>query len=513
MTWNIGLARTIAACLALALTGTNASAQAILSAAPPEIAADPDGRLAIGRGADYVPDPTDPTILAADLASSMKKRRDFGWAVIEKMLAPQTITLLDGVTSVEVPLWQTWYEGGSKSEVRPLLGLYFSKLKPALAANPAADVGPVIAETMQAFSEKNLSETLTDDSLSQELLQFRDTGMQGLSDRLGRGFTSFSPSFVEHVLHEARGIEECDRTAAADDPPPSADQFSSCIDEFPRSAVMVKTSWAKLQNGIPEHDTSGPALTDMFRIGTWPAGTRRTPTQDQIYTNLTATNVAYGLRSIHFVTKDVREWVWVSLWWDPNAATEDFGSDQPASLASFNNGVWKNYKLCVSSAFAEQDPAPWSTYEQGKPGLAASLKAVSDAIEAEIDSGSQSDPAALALLFDPVPTPIELAHALTPAAAPYDHQTSWCSNPNVETHPGNGRTSCIGCHQFPMTRNEERNDPVTQFGHAIVGDFPQFGRAQYRKNFPAEFAWSFEFEFQGDILKKKQETGFQWPPA
>ena len=126
MTWNVGLASAIATCLALALTGTHVSAQAVLSAAPPEIAAGPEGRLAIGRGADYVPDPTDPAILAADLASSMQKRRDFGWAVVEKMLAPQTITLLDGATSVEVPLWQTWYEGGSKSEVAPRWKCWFA---------------------------------------------------------------------------------------------------------------------------------------------------------------------------------------------------------------------------------------------------------------------------------------------------------------------------------------------------------------------------------------------------
>ena len=182
------------------------------------------------------------------------------------------------------------------------------------------------------------------------------------------------------------------------------------------------------------------------------------------------------------MTKDVREWVWVSLWWDPNAKTEDFGADQPAAIANFNNGVWRNYKMCVVSALAEKDPQPWASYTGSADTLAGSIKAVYDAIQKQIDTGTESDPASLATLFDPVPVPLELPGALGPWAAPHNQQTSWCSNPNVEAHPGNGRTSCIGCHQFPMTRNEARNVDM-EFTHVLVGDVPQFGRAKVRENF------------------------------
>lgn len=510
---------TVAAALVLSPT-VPASAQSVLSAAPPEVTADESGRIAIGRGEDYAPSTEDPLLLADRLAVSMQDRREFAWQVVEKMLLPQHVTLLDGVTTVDVPLWQTWYEGAftPNAELDTVIQLYLSKLKRALDENPNADFEPIIKETIAEYSTKDLTDTLTDDNLAQPLLQFRDVDMPGLSDRLGRGFTVFSPAFVEHVLREAQGIDECDRSASAADDPPSDDQFSPCIDEFPRSAVMVKTSWEELKTGVAEHDTTAAGLTNMFELGTWPSPPVLNPTQTQIYTNVTKEGTAWGLKGIHFVTKDVREWVWVSLWWDPNAKTEDFGSDQPETLANYNHGVWANYKMCVTSAFAEKDAEPWTSFNGSRPELGASIKAVYDAIQKQIDSGASSDATALGTLFrppftPPAPVPLEIAGALGPWPTPHNQQTSWCSNPNIETHPGNGRTSCIGCHQFPVTRNEERNDEDTLFQNAILGDFPQFGRAQYRANFPAEFAWSFEFEFQPVIQFYRQQIGLNWPPS
>ncbi|MGX9574287.1 hypothetical protein ACWUKX_16755 [Mesorhizobium sp. f-mel] len=506
----------MAASMAAIFATGPAHGQNVLSAAPPEVLATPEGRLIIKRGQDYVPSTTDAAVLAPELESSMRKRREFGWSIVEKMLAPQHLTLLDGATTVDVPLWQTWYEGGGglNSETKKLAERFLDKLKPLIEANPQVDMAAIAKETVLEFSEKNLSDTLTDENLSTVLLQLRNLKGE-VGDLLGRGFTVFSPSFVEHVLTEARGIDECQRNKNAADPPPSDDQFSHCVKEFPRSAVMVKTSWRRLANGVPKHDTSPAGLAEMFKLGIWPqsgsAAPLRQPTRSEIYTNVTSDNTEWALRSIHFVTKDVREWVWVSLWWDPNAKTEDFGSDQPASLAAFNNGVWKNYKMCVVSAFAEKDPQPWASYTGSNDTLAASIKAVYDAIQKEIDTGAESDPSALATLFDTPPVPLELPGALGPWPTPNNLQTEWCSNPNIEAHVGNGRTSCIGCHQFPMTRNEER-DVDMQFEHAILGDVPQFGRAKVRENFPAEFAWSFDFEFHPIIQEHREKIGLQWPP-
>ncbi|MBA7465774.1 hypothetical protein ES707_00945 [subsurface metagenome] len=497
-----------------------AAAQPVLSAQRPPILAAPEGRLQIGRGKDYVPSTVDAQTLFNDLEGSMKKRRDFAWKVIEQVLQPVKIKLLDGVTEVEVPLWQTWYEGrptggAGNREIDKVFELYFKKLKPVLATNPNADVGPVVADTIKEFSTKDLSSSLTDDNLSSVLHQFAGAAVAG--KLLGQGTTMFSPSFLEHALKQARKIDGCKRNVAtADRDPPSPTQFSHCIEEFPRSAVMIKTSWRPLANRIPQHDTGAAAMSKIIKEGTWPGPGRADlqpalvdPDRSQIYTNITSQGSEWALTGIHFVTKDVREWVWVTLWWDPDGS-KDFGADRPASINSLNGGVWNNYKMCVSSAFAERDPQPWSAYTGAQVSLGASIKAVYDAIQAQIDTGAVSRPQDFDHFFGGTPNPFELRGALGPWPAPHNTQSSWCSNPNVEQHAGNARTSCIGCHQIGFTRNERRNANAS-FIDILVGDLPQFGRTRARKNFTSEFSWSFELEFRPAIAGGKTSADFEWP--
>ncbi len=500
--------------ISLSLATKPAGAQAVLSANPGDAAVSPEARVKIGRGEDYVPSTTDPEVLFDKLRASMNDRRVFGWQVVERVLKPKKIKLLDEVTEVEVPLWQTWYEGsGENTEVRDLIKLYLTNLKPVLDADPDADVKPVVAATMKQFSTKDLSSSLTDANFSSVLLQFEGAK---ISDLLGRGSTIFSPSFVEHVLEEARGIDECKfDITAANQPGPSPDQFSPCMKEFPRDAVMVKTSWEELNNGIPIHDTSKEAMSALIQEGTWPGLGHPSkeppighPGRSQIYTNITVDGTEWALKGIHFVTKDVREWVWVSLWWDPNAST-DFGADRPASIDNFNGGVWKNYKMCVVSSFAEKDPAPWSQFTGSQQSLGDSIKAVFDAIQADNTRGAKTHVGDLAIWLRSVPNPLHLAGALGPWPAPYNEPTCWCSNPNIERHPANARTSCIGCHQIAFTKNEARNREA-QFSDVMVGDIPQFGKVRARKNFPAEFSWAFSFEFKPDIASGKP-AGFSWP--
>jgi len=499
-----------------------AAAQAVLSAQKPAVLATPGGRLQIGRGKDYVPSTVDAQVLFNDLEGSMKKRRDFAWKVVEQVLQPVRLKLLDGVTEVDVPLWQTWYEGrpsgaAGNREIDKVFELYFRKLKPVLAANPNADVGPVITDTIKEFSTRDMSSSLSDDNLSSTLHQFAGAAEAG--PLVGQGTTMFSPSFVEHALKEARKIDECRSNAAtADTDPPSPTQFSFCVEEFPRSAVMIKTSWRPLANRIPQHDTGAAAMTKVINEGTWP-GPGRADMQpplvnvdrSQIYTNITSQGTEWALTGIHFVTKDVREWVWVSLWWDPDAK-KDFGADRPASIDAFNGGVWKNYKMCVNSSFAERDPQPWSSYTGAQESLGTSIKAVYDAIQTQITTGSISRPQDFQHFFgNNVPNPLELQGARGPWPAPHNAQTSWCSNPNVEVHAGNARTNCIGCHQIAFTRNERRNNVEASFVDALVGDVPQFARSRARKNFTAEFSWSFVFEYKPAIAVGKAVAQFNWP--
>lgn len=526
---TVGLIAVTASAVLLG-AGSPAAAQSVLSAQKPSVLVTPEGRLLIGRGKDYVPSTVDPQALFTELEGSMKKRRDFGWKVAEQLLQPVKIKLLDGVSEVDVPLWRTWYEGvptrdpstrlpvpGSFSELAPIFRLFFTKLKPVLAANPNADFDPVIKDTIKEFSTKDLSASLTNARLSNVLHQHVVSGMLG--NLLGQGFTMFSPSFVEHMLKESRGIDRCTfNVSNANEPPPSPTEFSPCMKEFPRSAVIIKTSWKKLSDptGVPVHDTSATAMKALMEEGTWPGPSHPTkkpttahPDRTQIYTNITQEGQEWGLAGMHFVTKDVREWVWVSLWWDPDA-TKDFGADRPAQSAVLNDGAWKNYKMCVTASFDERDSAPWSHYTGNQQTLGASLKAVHETIVSHIQNGAK------VAVGQPAGFPM-LPNALGPWAAPHNSPTTWCSNPNVETHPANGRTSCIGCHQIAFTRNEARNTKA-QFFETMFGDYPQFGRSKARNNFPAEFAWSFDFEFKRDppddpgiIEKAKKDAGFQWP--
>lgn len=486
------------------------AAQTVLSAEGSSALASGEGRLRIGRGKDYVPSNVPAHVLFDQLKGSMKARRDFAWSVVEKMLEPQRITLLDDVSEVEVPLWQTWYEGrpsaaSGNRELDQVFLKYFELLKAALDIDPRADLKPIVDATIAEFATKDLSSSLTDDNLSSTLHQHSSSEA---GDLIGQGTTMFSPSFIEHAMLEARGIHECTLdSATASSAPPSTNQFSPCILEFPRSAVMIKTAWIPLGAGAQDHATDAAAITTVINDGTWPRVPRIPVDRSEIYTNVSSDGTEFALNGIHFVTKDVREWVWITLWWDPDA-NEDFGADRPDSIANFNNGVWKNYKMCVNSSFEEGDPMPWSDYTGDQASLGASLKATVDAIQAHLNDGADvavGQPADGALL----------PAALGPWTGSANNQTSWCSNPNIETHAANGRTNCIGCHQIAFTQNEARSQlagvPIpASFRHAMYGDYPQFGRARVRNNFPAEFSWSFGFEFRPAIANAMTENGFAY---
>jgi hypothetical protein len=468
-----------------------------------------EGRLVVGRGVDYQPSTEDERLFSSRLKNSMLERRKFAWHVVEQMLQPTKVKLPEGDATIDVPRWQTWYEGGrlldaqATHELPNLTLLYVKKLK----ANPDADRAKLADDTLndQTKLNRSLAPALSDQRFTAVLEQFKN--VPGLpAEFVERGSTAFSPSFVVHMLTNAEAIEKCERNMTAGQAPPSDTDFSNCIPEFPRSAVMVKTSWVELQQGVPQHDTGAAAMAKVIKEGTWPSTPTESikhPSRDQIYTNVSKEGTEYALKSIHFSTKDLREWVWVTLWWDP-APRRDFGADMPDTIKSYNGGVWQNYKMCIVSAFDEGDPEPWIHYSGAQQSLGDSIKATYEAIEKQIREGGKQVP--FFERFD--------AKSLGPWETPYDRPTEWCSNPNIETHPANGRTSCIGCHQGSFTNNDARidsDDKEMQFWQIMAGDVPQFGRSQYRRNFPADFAWSFGFEFQSNIAEARRQIGFNWP--
>lgn len=488
----------------------------------------PEARLKVGRGPDYVPvaDLGNGQALFDRLEKSMADRRSTAWQVVEKLLAPQKLEL-DGKT-YDIPLWHTWYEGSASltgipanDEASKLITAFIGALGEC-KANPKCEDTPAKREELAGnvvseFGTKSMAASLTTANLTRALGQLADksgkvaaTSVQ--SDHLGTGFTLFSPSFMTHLLSQAQGVEQCldaDKAKKAADSPPSTTQFSYCVSEFPRSAVMVKASWSEIDNTKPlaaQSDTSGPTLEKQLKVdgGRWPRPQAALGTTDNMYSVQASDGKFYGLNAIHFSTKDTREWLWITLWWDPKPAS-DFGADRPASLANYNGGVWANYKMCVTSSFEEKDSAPWASYEKDEPSLAAAIKGSYNAISAQ------------------------------KALPPFDMVTTWCSNPNVETHFNNDKTNCIGCHQYSLSLSEnpkifglkegdftyndfadtilltrDRKLLPAAFKAAYMPFYPQLGRARFRKNFAGDFAWSSLFEFNSQISDAREEAGFKW---
>jgi hypothetical protein len=479
---------------------------------PPGPLATPAGRVLIGRGKDYQPvsGTKDQQVLFDELMKSMKARRDFGWKVVEQLLQPVKVTLPTG-TQVDVPLWQTWYDGltGSDTgdptdEIGRLFLSYFQKLK----ANPTGDKAALADQALAELAQKNLAESITVAKLTTALRQNATVS----TDMGGQGRTMFSPSFVKHMMVSAKEVENCSFVGIKPTTPaPSPTNFSHCIKEFPRDAVMIKTSWKDLSAGVAVHDNSSAAQAAVIAEGTWPGANHPVkrpptvvPTRNQIYTNETRDGRQFGLVGIHLVTKDVREWVWVSLWWSPDA-TKDFGADRPAGIGQFNGGVWSNYKMCVNSSFDEGDPQPWSYYTGAQATLGDSIKSTYDTIQSHVNNGI------VGTIIAGLPDNVLPPTARGPWAAPHNKNTSWCSNPSVEVQLGNGRTSCIGCHQLVLTESLRNPTQRASFNEAMLGVDPQFARSRNFNNFSTDFSWAFQFQYQTLIKAVRDDVGFNWP--
>lgn len=239
--------------------------------------------------------------------------------------------------------------------------------------------------------------------------------------------------------------------------------------------VVIKATWARVGFGfdLPVYDTDADALLDQMgpgKLALWPEeGDRQIdapedlddigfPTADDIYTIKTKSGSYYRLTALHIMTKELRHWQWVTLWWS-DEPDSDFGADRPESF----NGLpdyWKNYKMCV----------------------------VVDYLEGDEDAAAR---------FDDYPS-LQAALAATDAGP---GQPSWCSNPYIERGAGNARTNCIGCHQHAGTRFDEINSSQPFELDAVIGDedgeltatkrFPANGRTRRRTHFATDYSWAF----------------------
>lgn len=129
----------------------------------------------------------------------------------------------------------------------------------------------------------------------------------------------------------------------------------TCLDgAMPRDAVIVKADWQRvLGDPLDTFDTSPAAMTARLAgDATWTPDGSADPADDAIYTVALPTGQVFRLPALHIMTKELDHWMWITLWWSPSP-DGDFGADRPALP-----GVWRNYKMCVSTSYLEPDGSP-----------------------------------------------------------------------------------------------------------------------------------------------------------
>jgi hypothetical protein len=225
--------------------------------------------------------------------------------------------------------------------------------------------------------------------------------------------------------------------------------WAACVaGPFPLDAAVVKADWRRAGIGepFPTYDTSADGLARRLGPGGDPSwgdgdGTAE-PGPDEIYTVTLPSGAVFRLAALHVMTKELDHWMWTTLWWSPEPAT-DFGEDRPGSIAGLG-GPWAHYKMCAVTAFTEGDPDPRGGAGDGSLGRALA------------------------------------------AARAGTGDTPWCSNPYLERGHGNAASTCVGCHQHGGSGADSAD---------IVTDgvrFPDGGRAAARNNFPADYAWALD---------------------
>lgn len=334
--------------------------------------------------------------------------------------------------------------------------------------------------------------------------QSRFSGAAAAGNGISR--VMYSPAAILHTVRNYAGALDCrderfEETWCGEDQPCTEppENFSTCFrSEFPvdvgkpwleggindelqalpegGGTVLIKASWRRVgfDFELPAFDTDAEALER--RIGGGAAaywgeegdlegdrtyGEGEGPGSDEIYTIETRTGQRYRLTGLHIMTKELRHWMWITLWWS-DEPDSDFGADRPSSFDELPS-AWSNYKMCVVVDYEESDPNVLQRFED-YPSLQNALAATDPEVGA--------------------PT--------------------WCSNPYIEHGQGNARTNCIGCHQHAGTNYEESSDgDLTEFNLEKVIEeesdrlsstnrYPANGRLRRRTHFPTDYAWTFD---------------------
>jgi hypothetical protein len=338
-----------------------------------------------------------------------------------------------------VPIWATWY--GSDDIKRIFNKLY-------------GDAGPIARKARQPFSEEAIAEAI---AWNQEMVfefpnwtsERMDAQIKSANTRakqlglIGLNRTLYSPAYVAHILRNYHRFSSCLTTVGQvtiEQQPQSEMNFTLCFEsEFPKDAVAIKTNWERMGFGfqVSAFDSDANQLAASFRTGEWGQSLRKSdPDAESIIEMETGDGSKFRLSALHVMTKESRDWHWISLWWS-DRPNEDFGADRPKLVEQ-----WNNYKMCNTLTF--------------------------DATHQQFEDLQQ---------FQSLKAAFEVIAENLPGK-------SWCSNPFLEQGHDNFKTNCIGCHQHGGSLLS--NEDILARG-AVDG---QFALTKVRRNFPADYAWS-----------------------
>ena len=441
------------------------------------------GRALLGVAAPYEADRSLPA-LEGRLQREMGLRRAVGWDVARRVLEPVPLWGLAEESDAEpirvdggmptVPRWQTWY--GVDDFKRVFRHLY-GQLGPARRAErdafTAAEVEAAFAWNAAAI-DRSSRWPLARYLRHVDRLGVCEAGLVAAAcarslqsnfsgGAAGNARITYSPATVAHLLENYGPQLDCldslDGLGLDAEPTDPQQNFSLCLAaEFPAAAVLIKAHWIRADFGRPVsvYDTDAESLRAVIADGKsahWADGERAAqPTPEEIYTIRLRNGDVYRLGGLHIMTKELRHWVWVTLWWSDTPA-QDFGADRPTDFTAGLDPVWGHYKMAVAVDYLESDPDPGQWFA-AHPTLQSALQV-------------RRDP------------------------------QTWASNPYIERGRGNARTNCIGCHQHAGSTvafdvdGDGRLDRLVP--ESIIEDevlFPANGRAQQRTVFPTDYVWS-----------------------
>lgn len=446
--------------------------------------ADVFGRALVGIAQPYQAD-LGLSLQEEQLRTDMGFRRQVAWSIVQRVIDP--VPLL-GVAELgvdndaleidegeipTVPRWQTWY--GVEDFKRMFRELYGNLTPEQRAARePFSDEAIQQIELWNAAAQerserwpldrflKHVSELgiCPEDMEAEACAQSLQSNFSGAT--AGNSRITYSPSTVRHLLRNYGSILSCFEELdflAPDTAPEDEDQnFTYCLEsEFPADAVLTKAHWIRsdFNRTMPAFDTDAASLERVVgpsKTADWADGDRQVdPLADKIVTIRLLNGDMYRLAGLHIMTKELRHWVWTTLWWS-DQPDSDFGADRPDTLRAMSP-VWANYKMGVVVDYKEGDPNPSARFPD-QPTLAAAVSATQG-------------------------------------------ETTWMSNPYVEHGRGNARTNCIGCHQHggstlgPDLDGDGTPDALDL--ELIISNealYPQNGRTQQRTLFPTDYLWS-----------------------